>query len=32
VSADILFGLGLGGFFNGIFLHQVLPRHYMLST
>jgi uncharacterized membrane protein len=24
VSAGILFGLGLGGFFDGIVLHQVL--------
>jgi uncharacterized membrane protein len=32
VSAGILFGLGLGGFFNGIILHQVLRRHHMLSS
>jgi uncharacterized membrane protein len=28
VSAGILFGLGLGGFF----LHQILQWHHMLST
>ena len=32
VSAGILFGLGLGGFFDGIFLHQVLQWHHMLSS
>ncbi len=32
VSAGILFGLGLGGFFDGIVLHQVLQWHHMLST
>jgi uncharacterized membrane protein len=31
VSAGILFGLGLGGFFDGIILHQVLQWHHMLS-
>jgi uncharacterized membrane protein len=31
-SAGILFGLGLGGFFDGIVLHQVLQWHHMLST
>ena len=31
VSAGILFGLGLGGFFDGIVLHQVLQWHHMLS-
>lgn len=30
--AGVLFGLGLGGFFDGIFLHQVLQWHHMLST
>ena len=29
-SAGILFGLGLGGFFDGIVLHQ-LRWHHMLS-
>ncbi len=32
ISAGILFGLGLGGFFDGIVLHQVLQWHHMLST
>lgn len=32
VSAGILFGMGLGGFFDGIVLHQVLQWHHMLST
>jgi uncharacterized membrane protein len=27
LSAGILFGLGLGGFFEGIILHQVLAPH-----
>ena len=27
-----IFGLGLGGFFDGIVLHQVLLRHHMLSS
>jgi uncharacterized membrane protein len=31
-SAGILFGLGLGGFFDGIILHQVLQWHHMLSS
>jgi uncharacterized membrane protein len=26
-----LFGLGLGGFFDGIVLHQVLQWHHMLT-
>lgn len=30
-SAGILFGLGLGGFFDGIILHQVRRWHHMLS-
>ncbi len=30
--AGILFGLGLGGFFDGIVLHQVLQWHHMLSS
>jgi uncharacterized membrane protein len=32
VSAGILFGLGLGGFFDGIVLHQLLQWHHMLSA
>jgi uncharacterized membrane protein len=31
-SAGILFGLGLGGFFDGILLHQVLQWHHMLTS
>lgn len=31
VSAGVLFGLGLGGFFDGIVLHQLLQWHHMLS-
>ncbi len=32
VSAGVLFGLGLGGFFDGIVLHQVLQWHHMVSS
>jgi uncharacterized membrane protein len=32
VSAGILFGLGLGGFFDGIVLHQVLQWHHMMTS
>src|SRR5215207_2961427 len=32
MSAGILFGLGLGGFFDGIILHQVLQWHHMLTS
>lgn len=32
VSAGILFGLGLGGLFDGIILHQVLQWHHTLSS
>jgi uncharacterized membrane protein len=32
VSAGLFFGLGLGGFFDGILLHQVLQWHHMLSS
>ncbi len=32
VRAGILFGLGLGGFFDGIVLHQVLQWHHMLTS
>jgi uncharacterized membrane protein len=31
-AAGIFFGLGLGGFFDGIVLHQVLQWHHMLSN
>ena len=31
-SAGIFFGLGLGGFFDGIVLHQILQWHHMLSS
>jgi uncharacterized membrane protein len=31
-SAGVLFGLGLGGFFDGIVLHQVLQWHHMLTS
>jgi uncharacterized membrane protein len=31
-SAGILLGLGLGGFFDGIILHQVLQWHHMLTS
>jgi uncharacterized membrane protein len=30
-SAGILLGLGLGGFFDGIVLHQILQWHHMVS-
>ena len=32
LSAGILFGLGLGGCFDGIILHQVLQWHHMLTS
>jgi uncharacterized membrane protein len=32
ISAGLLFGLGLGGFFDGIVLHQVLQWHHMLTS
>lgn len=32
VSAGVFFGLGLGGFFDGIVLHQVLQWHHMASS
>lgn len=32
VSAGLLFGLGLGGFFDGIVLHQILQWHHMLTS
>jgi uncharacterized membrane protein len=31
-SATLLFGIGLGGFFDGIVFHQVLQWHHMVST
>lgn len=31
-SAGILFGLGIGGFFDGIVLHQILQWHHMLTS
>jgi uncharacterized membrane protein len=31
IAAGILFVLGLGGFFDGIVLHQVLQWHHMLT-
>jgi uncharacterized membrane protein len=30
--ASVLLGIGLGGFFDGIVLHQVLQWHHMVST
>lgn len=32
VPACVLFGLGIGGFFDGIVLHQILQWHHMLSN
>jgi len=32
IVAGILLGLGLGGFFDGIVLHQILQWHHMLSS
>jgi uncharacterized membrane protein len=32
VSAGIFFGLGLGGFFDGIVLHQILQWHHMMTS
>ena len=32
VIAAILLGIGLGGFFDGIVLHQILQWHHMVST
>lgn len=31
-AASIMFGIGLGGFVDGIVLHQVLQWHHMLSA
>lgn len=32
VAAGVFLGLGLGGFFDGILLHQILQWHHMLSS
>ncbi|HEY8611251.1 MAG TPA: DUF2243 domain-containing protein [Roseomonas sp.] len=32
ISAGILLGLGLGGFFDGIMLHQLLQWHHMVTS
>lgn len=32
LSSGLLLGLGLGGFFDGIVLHQLLQWHHMLSS
>jgi len=32
ISGGILLGLGLGGFFDGIVLHQMLQWHHMLTS
>ncbi|GAB1538610.1 DUF2243 domain-containing protein [Scytonema sp. NUACC21] len=32
IIAGIFIGLGLGGFFDGIVLHQILQWHHMLSN
>ena len=31
-AAGVLFGLGLGGFFDGIVLHQILQWHHVVSS
>jgi uncharacterized membrane protein len=31
VAAGLFFGLGLGGFFDGIVLHQILQWHHLVS-
>lgn len=31
-TAGVLLGLGLGGFFDGIVLHQILQWHHLLTT
>lgn len=31
-AAGVLLGLGIGGFFDGILLHQVLQWHHMLTS
>lgn len=32
VSAGVLLGLGMGAFFDGIVLHQILQWHHMISS
>lgn len=32
ILAGIFFGLGLGGFFDGIVLHHILQWHHMLTS
>lgn len=32
IIAGVLIGLGLGGFFDGIVLHQILQWHHMLTS
>ncbi|PPS43602.1 DUF2243 domain-containing protein [Chroococcidiopsis sp. TS-821] len=32
IVAGVFLGLGLGGFFDGIILHQILQWHHMLSS
>jgi len=32
IAAGIVLGLGLGGFFDGIVLHQILQWHHMLTS
>jgi uncharacterized membrane protein len=32
IRAGLLLGIGLGGFFDGIVLHQILQWHHMLSS
>jgi len=32
IAAGIVIGLGLGGFFDGIVLHQILQWHHMLTS
>lgn len=32
ILSGIFFGLGLGGFFDGIVLHQILQWHHMLTS
>jgi uncharacterized membrane protein len=31
-AGSVLLGLGLGGFFAGVILHQILQWHHMLSA
>jgi uncharacterized membrane protein len=32
VAAGVMFGLGLGGFFDGIVFHQILQWHHMVTS